>query len=145
MTPGTVACQAPLSMEFSRREGDLPYPGVKPRSPGLQADSLPSDPIHQEAHFAMLFSRRSSQPGDGTRISYVSALAGGLFNPSTTSKVLMSEVSSSSFKKSKVSWERYLFCFPLGLLGFLSRDRSSSVLYLCIACFVLTLTEMLSG
>ena len=24
--------------------GDLPNPGMKPRSPGLQADSLPSEP-----------------------------------------------------------------------------------------------------
>ena len=48
----TVAHQAPLSMEFSRQEywtgwpfpspGDLPDSGVKPRSPALQADSLPS-------------------------------------------------------------------------------------------------------
>ena len=47
----TVACQAPLSMAFSRQEywsglpcpppGDLPNPGIKPRSPALQADSLP--------------------------------------------------------------------------------------------------------
>ena len=45
------ACQAPLSMEFSRREyqselpfhppGDLPNPGIEPRSPELWADSLP--------------------------------------------------------------------------------------------------------
>ena len=44
----------PLSMEFSRQEyrgelpfpspGDLPNPGIKPRSPALQADSLPSEP-----------------------------------------------------------------------------------------------------
>ena len=50
----TVACQAPLSMEFSRQEywsglplpspGDLPNPGVEPGSPGLQADSLLSEP-----------------------------------------------------------------------------------------------------
>ena len=50
----TVACQAPLSMEFSRQEywsglpcpppGDLPNPGTKPRCPALQADSLPSEP-----------------------------------------------------------------------------------------------------
>ena len=53
-TQWTVACQAPLSMGFSRQEywselpcpppGDLPNPGTKPRSPGspaLQADSLP--------------------------------------------------------------------------------------------------------
>ena len=46
--------QAPLSMGFSRQEhwsglpfpspGDLPYPGIEPRSPALQADSLPTDP-----------------------------------------------------------------------------------------------------
>ena len=42
VTPWTIACQAPLSMEFSRLEhcsglpcslpGDLPYPGIKPAS-----------------------------------------------------------------------------------------------------------------
>ena len=47
------AHQAPLSTEFSRQEywrglpflspGDLPDPGIKPRSPTLQADSLPSE------------------------------------------------------------------------------------------------------
>ena len=52
-TPWTVAHQAPLSMGFSRQEywsglpfpspGDLPDPGVKTRSPVLQADSLPSE------------------------------------------------------------------------------------------------------
>ena len=53
--PWTVAHQAPLSMEFSRLEywsglpfpspGNLPDPGIKPRSPALQADSLPSEPL----------------------------------------------------------------------------------------------------
>ena len=48
-TPWTVACQAPLSMEFSRQEywnglpfpspGDLPDPGMESQSPALQADS----------------------------------------------------------------------------------------------------------
>ena len=52
VTPWTP--QAPLSMEFSRQEywsglpvpspEDLPHPGIKPRSPVLQADSLPSEP-----------------------------------------------------------------------------------------------------
>ena len=47
-TPWTVACQAPLSMGFSRQEhrsglpGDLPDPGIELRFPTLQADSLPS-------------------------------------------------------------------------------------------------------
>ena len=50
-TPWTVAYQAPQSMEFSRQEywsglsfpspGDLPNPGIEPRSPALQADALP--------------------------------------------------------------------------------------------------------
>ena len=54
MTPRTVACQALLSMGFSRQEywsglpclpqGELPNPGIKPRSPTLQVDSLPSEP-----------------------------------------------------------------------------------------------------
>ena len=52
MTPQSVACQAPLSMEFSRLEywselpspGDLPNPGIEPRSPALQVDSLSSEP-----------------------------------------------------------------------------------------------------
>ena len=54
MTPWTVASQAPLSVGFSRQGywsgytfpslGDLPNPGIKPRSPALQADSLLSEP-----------------------------------------------------------------------------------------------------
>ena len=54
MTPWTVAFQAPLSMEFFSQEywselpflslGDLPNPGMEPRSPALQADSLLSEP-----------------------------------------------------------------------------------------------------
>ena len=50
MTPWTV----PLSMGFPRQQywsglpfpslGDLPDPGIKPRSPALQADSLPAEP-----------------------------------------------------------------------------------------------------
>ena len=53
VTPWTVAHQAPLSMGFPRREywsglpfpspGDLPNPGTEPRSPALQADSLPTE------------------------------------------------------------------------------------------------------
>ena len=52
--PWTVACQGPLSMEFSRQEycsglplcslEGLPDPGVKHRPPALQTDSLPSAP-----------------------------------------------------------------------------------------------------
>ena len=50
----TVACQAALSMEFSRQEywgglpfpspGDIPDPAIELTYPALQADSLPSEP-----------------------------------------------------------------------------------------------------
>ena len=53
-TPWTSTHQAPLSMGFPRKEywsgfpcpspGDLPDPGIKLRSPALQADSLASEP-----------------------------------------------------------------------------------------------------
>ena len=53
-TPWTVAHQAPPSMGFSRQEywsglpfpspEDLPNPGIEPRSPALQADTLTSEP-----------------------------------------------------------------------------------------------------
>ena len=53
VTPWTVACRAPLSMGFSRQEycsglpfsspGDLPNPGIEPKSSALQADSLPTE------------------------------------------------------------------------------------------------------
>ena len=48
--PMDIAHQVPLAMEFSRQEywngvpfsspGDVPDPGIKPRSPELQADDL---------------------------------------------------------------------------------------------------------
>ena len=54
VTPRTVAYQAFPSMGFSRQEywsrlpfpspGDIPDPGIEPRSPALQADALPSEP-----------------------------------------------------------------------------------------------------
>ena len=53
-TPWTVAYQASPSMGFSRQEywsglpfpspGDLPDPGIEPRSPALEADILTSEP-----------------------------------------------------------------------------------------------------
>ena len=53
VTPWTVAYQTLPSMEFFRQEcwsgllfpspGDLPDPGIEPRSPTLQADALPSE------------------------------------------------------------------------------------------------------
>ena len=54
VTPGTVACQAPLSMGFSRQEhwlglpfpsiGDLPKPGVESMSPTLAGEFFTTEP-----------------------------------------------------------------------------------------------------
>ena len=54
MTPWTVACQASLPMDspgknmrvgsHSPFQGIFPIPGIKPRSPTLQVDSLPFEP-----------------------------------------------------------------------------------------------------
>ena len=60
-TPWTVACQASLSMGFSRQEywsglpfpspGDLPDPGIELVSPALEADALTSEPpVFKPAH-----------------------------------------------------------------------------------------------
>ena len=58
-----VAPQALPSMGFSRQEycsglpfpspGDLPDPGIEPRSPALQADALPSEPPGKLVWFSL--------------------------------------------------------------------------------------------
>ena len=65
-TPWMVTHHTPLSMGFSSQEywsgllfpspGDLPFPnpGIKPRSPALQADSLPSEPLSSLYFVVML-------------------------------------------------------------------------------------------
>ena len=64
MTSWIVVCQAPLFMEFSRQEhwsglpfpspGDLPDPGIEPRSPALQKIlyqlSYEGSPHHLSGH-----------------------------------------------------------------------------------------------
>ena len=62
--PWTVAHQAPPSMRFSRQEywsgllfpspGDLPDPGIDPRSPALEADALTSEPPGKSFNIYML-------------------------------------------------------------------------------------------
>ena len=68
-TSWTVAYQAPPSMGFSRQEyrsglpfpspGELPDPGIKTRSPTLQADALLSEPPGKPiiSHGAELFDK----------------------------------------------------------------------------------------
>ena len=70
-TPWTVAYQTPPSMGFSRQEywrespfpspGDLPDPGIEPRSPALQTDALPGL-SHQRSLLKLPISCNSSPP-----------------------------------------------------------------------------------
>ena len=124
VTPWTVAHQTPLSMGFSRQEywiglpfpspGDLPDPGIEPRSPALQAYSLPTElwgkpkvkwkllscvplfsapwtVVHGILQARILewvtfpFSRGSSQPRDSTQVS---CIAGGFFTSWATKEIL---------------------------------------------------------
>ena len=69
-TPWTVAHQAPPSMGFSRQEywsglpfpspGDVPNPGIEPRSPALQADTLTSEPSGKPVKLVILTTKWES-------------------------------------------------------------------------------------
>ena len=81
VTPWTVACPAPLSMGVSTQghwsglpgppSGDRPNPGMEPRSPTLQADSLLSEPPGKLKNMEVgslsllqgIFSTQGSNPG----------------------------------------------------------------------------------
>ena len=68
-TPGTVACQAPLSMEFSRQEywsgfpfppaGDLPHPGMEPASIVSCTDRQSSLPLAPPGKLYVIWSEIS--------------------------------------------------------------------------------------
>ena len=66
-----IACKAPLSMKFFRQEywsglpflspGDLLNPGIKPQSPALQTDALPSELLAKSIPLVgCIFSRKLS-------------------------------------------------------------------------------------
>ena len=75
MTTCTVAHQAPQSMGFFSQEypsglsysppGDLPNPGIKPASPALQSDSLPTEPPGKpQVAFSTVFDKDHQQSRD---------------------------------------------------------------------------------
>ena len=75
-TPWTVTHQAPLSLGFSRQEhwsglpfpspGDLPKPGMQPRSPALQADSLPLSHLGSIFSIVVCISEKAMAPHSST-------------------------------------------------------------------------------
>ena len=70
LQPHRLVHLAPLSMGFSKQgywsglpfpsPGDLPDPGIKPRSPALQADSLLSEP-RGKSYFSNFHSLKGSE------------------------------------------------------------------------------------
>ena len=100
--PRTVACQAPLSMGFPRQEycsglpcppsQDLSNPGIEPRSPILQVDSLLSEPpgnpkktgVDSLSLLQGIFPTQESNPGllPSRQILYQLGYQGSLSNKS---------------------------------------------------------------
>ena len=103
VTPWTVARQSmeysvqriPLSMEYSRQEywsgypfpsaGDLPDPGIEPRSPALQADSSLPEPPGKPTVVGLFYSlwlglslESWSRPGDGAGLLSMGVPVGSL-------------------------------------------------------------------
>ena len=118
-TPWTVACQAPLSMGFSREEywsalpfptpGDLPDPGIEPASPAWQADSWPLSHLGRPSWW---WGRQQS--GNKARIGILRSVV------STTQRwSLRSCFFPQFFAFSKSSSNLFLspFCHLLSLLG----------------------------
>ena len=76
--------------------GDLPNPGIKLRSPALQADSLPAGPQGKPKNtgwVACPFSRASFQPRDRTQVSFI---VGRFFTSWATREALLPENICSS-------------------------------------------------
>ena len=83
-----MACQAPLSLGFSRQEywsglpfpspGDLPNPGIEPKTPALQADS--SEPPGNMFYIFLLYLKDYKKIfvcPDSLRLLYCRDLLGG--------------------------------------------------------------------
>ena len=96
VTPWTIE-----SMKFSRPEywsgypfpspGDLPNPGIEPRSPALQVDSLPAEPQGKPKNTgvdSLSLLQQSSWPRNWTGVS---CLAGGFFTNRATVMTIWSK------------------------------------------------------
>ena len=119
-TPWTVACQAPLSMEFTRPEywsgllfpsaRDLPDPGIKGRST-LAADSLPLS--HQGSPSSYYYLHNTLQMTDTEVLSTLR-----IFPPS------LSWIASSTLNTRCMMMHTHLKFITVGYLLFISTHQS---------------------
>ena len=117
MTPGTVACQVPWAMGFSRQKywsglqfpppGDIPDPGIKPGSPAWQENSLPW--IHWAFYIAL-------QKFNIPALNIVRAVLCVISERLTELKILYGSVMTFHFGPSSFPLN-IKFCLPSG--GFL--------------------------
>ena len=116
VTPWTVAHQAPLSMGFSRQEywsglpcpppANLPNPGIEPRSPTLQMNSLLSEPPGKPKNTgvgSLSLLQRSCWPRTWTGVS---CIAGQFFTSLATRKAQLSKLKTTKFYCLK-GWSLY--------------------------------------
>ena len=118
-TPWTVALQAPLSMEFSRREcwsglpvpspGDIPNPGIKPRSPALQADSLLYEPPGKP---------RNTGVGQFRSVQFSRSVMSDSATPWTGARQASLSITNSQslLKLMSIAMDHLILCRPLLLL-----------------------------
>ena len=118
-TPWIVACQASLFLGILQARmlewvampssmGDLPNLGIEPRSPTLQADSLPSEPPGKSKNTgAYPFSRRTSWPRNQPGVS---CIAGGFFISWATGEAPSKKHTAHQnwIKKKKTIWTDWL-------------------------------------
>ena len=118
-TPWTVALQAPLSMEFSRQEcwsglpvpspGDIPNPGIKPRSPALQADSLLYEPPGKP---------RNTGVGQFRSVQFSRSVMSDSATPWTGARQASLSITNSQslLKLMSIAMDHLILCRPLLLL-----------------------------
>ena len=112
-TPWTEACQAPLSVGFSRQEywSGLPFPAPKVKVKVVQSCQTLCDPMDYTVHgiskarilewVAFPFSRGSSQPRNQTQVSHI---AGRFFTSWATREALGLNMLVLSIPVSPSTW-----------------------------------------
>ena len=129
-TSWTVAYQAPPSVGFSRQEywsglpfpspGDLPNPGIEPRSPALQVDALPSEPPGKTKTYASVcvfvhqLCRVSTTLCDPMDCSLPGSLVHGIFQARVLEWIAVSFSSRSSRPRDRTQVSRIVDrCFTI--------------------------------